>query len=49
MILLAYAARQLETAGSICKTALSGGCESPEGDLAGEARNLSCRAQSASL
>ncbi len=34
-------ARQLETAGSICKTALAGGCESPEGDLASEARNLS--------
>ena len=34
-------ARQLETAGSICKTAFAGGCESPQGDLANEARNLS--------
>ncbi len=44
MILLAYSAQQLETAGSIYKTAC-GGYKSPEGDLANEARNLSCRAQ----
>ncbi len=41
--LLACFAQQLETAGSICKT-FDGGWESPKGDLADEARNLSCRA-----